>query len=37
MNWKPHAAHLADSAAHPASRWHPIVAAIPRHVFIPRW
>lgn len=37
MNWKPHAARLADKAAHPASRWHPVIASVPRHAFVPRW
>lgn len=37
MNWKPRAALLASEVAHPASRWCPIVAAVPRHVFVPRW
>lgn len=37
MNWKPHAAHLADKAAHPASRWHRVIASVPRHAFVPRW
>ena len=37
MNWKPHAARLADTAAHPASRWHPVIASLPRHAFVPCW
>ncbi len=37
MNWKPHAARLAGKAAHPASRWHPVIASVPRHAFVPRW
>lgn len=37
MNWKSHAARLADTSAHPASRWHPVIASVPRHAFVPRW
>ncbi|HUY51160.1 MAG TPA: hypothetical protein VMV92_36565 [Streptosporangiaceae bacterium] len=37
MNWQPHAARLAAQVIHPASRWRPVVEAIPRHVFVPRW
>lgn len=37
MNWKPHAARLADTAAHPVSRWHPVIVSVPRHPFVPRW
>lgn len=37
MNWEPHAARLADKAAHPASRWHPVIASVPRHPFVPHW
>jgi protein-L-isoaspartate O-methyltransferase len=37
INWKEHAARLAAGAAHPASRWRPVIAAVPRHVFVPRW
>lgn len=37
MKWKPRAVQLADTAAHPASRWHSIVSAVPRHPFVPRW
>ena len=35
--WKPHARRLADYAAGPGSRWRGPVAAVPRHVFVPRW
>lgn len=37
MNWKKHAEQLADQVAHPASRWHDVITAVPRHVFVPRW
>ncbi len=37
MNWKPHADRLASEVTHPVSRWRPAVAAIPRHLFVPRW
>ena len=37
MNWKPRAAQLAAAVTHPVSRWRPAVAAVPRHVFTPRW
>ncbi len=37
MNWKSHADRLASEATHPVSRWRPVVAAVPRHVFVPRW
>jgi protein-L-isoaspartate O-methyltransferase len=35
--WRPHARALADAVTHPGSRWHPVVAAVPRHVFVPAW
>ena len=37
MNWKPSAATLAADATHSASRWRPLIAALPRHEFMPRW
>lgn len=37
MNWKPRAALLASEVTHPVSRWRPVVAAVPRHAFVPRW
>ncbi len=37
MDWTPHADRLASEVAHPVSRWRPVIAAIPRHVFVPRW
>ncbi|MEV5506501.1 methyltransferase domain-containing protein [Streptomyces orinoci] len=37
MNWQHHAEALAEAVAHRSSRWHPLVATTPRHIFIPRW
>jgi protein-L-isoaspartate O-methyltransferase len=37
VNWKPRAALLASEVTHPVSRWRPVVAAVPRHVSVPRW
>lgn len=37
MNWQEHAARLAAEVTDPMSRWRPLVASVPRHVFIPRW
>ncbi|MGH3852389.1 MAG: methyltransferase domain-containing protein [Pseudonocardiaceae bacterium] len=37
MSWQPHAQRLAERVTHPISRWRPIIAAVPRHVFVPRW
>ncbi len=37
MNWKSHANRLASEVTHPVSRWRPAVAAVPRHLFVPRW
>jgi protein-L-isoaspartate O-methyltransferase len=37
VNWKPHAERLAGTAARSASRWHPVIASVPRHAFVPRW
>jgi protein-L-isoaspartate O-methyltransferase len=37
VNWEPRAAQLAAAVTHPASRWRPAVAAVPRHLFAPRW
>ncbi|MEU8800903.1 hypothetical protein [Spirillospora sp. NPDC048819] len=36
-DWQRHAWALAETVTHPVSQWRPIVAEIPRHVFIPRW
>lgn len=36
-NWENHAAWLAGQVTHPVSRWRPVVAAVPRHQFTPRW
>ncbi|RJL24035.1 methyltransferase domain-containing protein [Bailinhaonella thermotolerans] len=37
MEWEPYARQLADQVAHPVSRWRPIIAAVPRHRFVPHW
>jgi protein-L-isoaspartate O-methyltransferase len=37
VTWQTRAERLAATATHPASRWRPAVAAVPRHLFIPRW
>ncbi len=37
MDWKARAERLAGEVTHPVSRWRPMVAAVPRHVFVPRW
>ncbi len=37
MNWEAHAAWLAGQVTEPGSRWRPLVAAVPRHEFVPRW
>ena len=37
MDWKARAEWLSGVVAHPVSRWRPLVAALPRHVFVPRW
>ena len=37
MNWQPYAQQLAKQVTHPISRWRPIIAAVPRHVFVPFW
>ena len=36
-NWERHAAWLAGQVTEPASRWRSLVAAVPRHEFLPRW
>lgn len=36
-DWQPAAARLAGKVTDPVSRWRPLVAAMPRHVFVPRW
>lgn len=35
--WQHAARQLAGEATDPGSRWRPVVAAVPRHVFVPRW
>lgn len=37
MEWEEPAARLAGIVARPGSRWREPVAAVPRHVLIPRW
>ncbi|WP_329518870.1 methyltransferase domain-containing protein [Spirillospora sp. NBC_01491] len=37
MDWKPHAARLAEQVTHATSRWRPVIASVPRHEFVPRW
>jgi protein-L-isoaspartate O-methyltransferase len=36
-DWQHKARILADTVTHPLSRWRPVIAGIPRHVFVPRW
>ncbi|MCK9921232.1 methyltransferase domain-containing protein [Frankia sp. AgPm24] len=36
-DWQGHARALADQITHPGSRWYPVVAATPRHLFVPAW
>lgn len=35
--WTALARDLADTVTHPGSRWHPVIAATPRHLFVPAW
>lgn len=37
MDWKPYAADLAAQVTHAGSRWRGPVAAVPRHLLVPRW
>ncbi|MEU5302205.1 methyltransferase domain-containing protein [Streptomyces noursei] len=37
MDWETHARCLAADTVRPESRWHAPLAAVPRHVFVPRW
>lgn len=37
MDWETHAKQLSVEVTDPMSRWRPLVAATPRHVFVPRW
>ena len=37
MDWERQAASLARQVTEPSSRWRPLVAAMPRHEFVPRW
>jgi protein-L-isoaspartate O-methyltransferase len=35
--WETAAVNLADSVTHRTSRWRPVVARTPRHLFVPQW
>jgi protein-L-isoaspartate O-methyltransferase len=35
--WRHRGQILAAAVTHPLSRWWPVIATIPRHVFVPRW
>ena len=37
MDWERQAARLASQVTEPSSRWRALVAAVPRHEFVPRW
>lgn len=37
LDWETRAARLAAEVTDPMSRWRPLVAAVPRHLFVPRW
>lgn len=37
MDWTSHAQRLASEVTHAVSRWRPVIAAIPRHLLVPRW
>ncbi len=37
VDWEPHAGRLTGEVTEPMSRWRPVVASTPRHVFVPRW
>jgi protein-L-isoaspartate O-methyltransferase len=37
MEWEPHARWLAGEVTDPMSRWRPLVASTPRHIFVPNW
>jgi len=37
MEWEMYARRLSAEVTDPMSRWRPLVAATPRHVFVPRW
>ena len=37
MDWETYARRLSAEVTDPMSRWRPLVAATPRHVFVPRW
>jgi protein-L-isoaspartate O-methyltransferase len=35
--WERHAEQLAAEVTDPVSRWRPLVASTPRHIFVPHW
>lgn len=37
MTWQTAAVNLADNVTHRTSRWRPVVARTPRHLFVPQW
>jgi protein-L-isoaspartate O-methyltransferase len=37
VDWEPRAGQLAAEVTDPMSRWRPVVASVPRHVFVPCW
>jgi hypothetical protein len=37
VDWASHAERLASEVTHAVSRWRPVIAAIPRHLLVPRW
>ncbi len=37
LEWEHHAGRLAGEVTDPMSRWRPLVASVPRHVFVPHW
>jgi hypothetical protein len=37
VDWTSHAERLASEVTHAVSRWRPVIAAIPRHLLVPRW
>lgn len=37
MDWKHHAAALADEVCGPGPQWHAAVSKVPRHKLLPRW
>jgi protein-L-isoaspartate O-methyltransferase len=37
VDWEPRAGQLAAEVTDPMSRWRPVVASVPRHLFVPGW